>query len=381
MDSLSTQLIHAGEPEPRFGGAVAMPIFQSANFVSPDPVHYVDVVYARLNNTPNHTALHAKLAAIEGAEAALVTGSGMAAISSALMAVLSAGDHILVQKTIYGGTHSFITQDLKKFGVEFDFIEADKPDTWAKFLKPRTRAIYVETVSNPTMEVPELQAVVDFAHSKKLVSLIDNTFATPVNFRPVPFGFDISLHSATKYLNGHSDVVAGAVIASKAWIEKVNHTASHLGGMLDPHACFLLHRGMKTLFLRMQYQNASALKVAKFLSEHPTIVKVNYPGLEKSPHHERAKKYLGGFGGMVSFEVKGDVTAAEKFMGRLKIPIWAASLGGVESLVISPARSSHLGIGPEERAKAGVTDTLIRLSVGIEDTNDLIEDLNQALKG
>jgi cystathionine beta-lyase/cystathionine gamma-synthase len=277
MDSLPTQLIHAGEPSPRIQGAVSMPIFQSANFENENVEKYSDIVYARLNNTPNHTALHAKLAAIEGAEAALVTGSGMAAISSALFAVLKAGDHLLVQKTIYGGTHALITEDLKRFGIEFDFIDPAEPSAWSASVKANTRAIYVESISNPLMEVPELQAVTEFARSKGLVSMIDNTFATPVNFKPSQLGFDLSLHSATKYLNGHSDVIAGAVIGKRELVHKVNHTATHLGGMLDPHACFLLHRGLKTLFVRVQYQNTSALKIARFLSEQSSVVKVNYP--------------------------------------------------------------------------------------------------------
>jgi cystathionine beta-lyase/cystathionine gamma-synthase len=378
MASISTQLIHAGEPQPRIEGSVCMPVFQSANFVATDEGQYDAIKYARLNNTPNHVALHLKLAAIENGEAALVLGSGMAAISTALFGLLKSGDHILAQKTVYGGTFSVITEDLKRFGVSVDFVDASEPGSWAAKVKPSTKMVYVESISNPLMEVPELSAVTSFARKANLYSVIDNTFATPVNFRPLDLGFDISLHSATKYLNGHSDIVAGAVIGSKNLITQIAHSAAHLGGTLDPHACFLLHRGMKTLALRMQHHNMAALKVARHLSEHRAIRSVNYPGLESSPSHPRAKEYFSGFGGMLSFELK-DLEKTEKFLSALKYPLVAASLGGVESLVILPARSSHLGMKPEDRRAAGIGDGLIRYSVGIEDPVDLIADLDLAL--
>ena len=378
MASISTQLIHAGEPQPRIEGSVCMPVFQSANFVATDEGQYDAIKYARLNNTPNHMALHLKLAAIENGEAALVLGSGMAAISTTLFGLLKSGDHILAQKTVYGGTFSLINEDLKRFGVSVDYVDASQPETWAAKLKPSTKMFYVESISNPLMEVPDLSAVVKFARKSSLNSVIDNTFATPVNFRPLDLGFDISLHSATKYLNGHSDIVAGAVIGSKTLIEQIGHAAAHLGGSLDPHACFLLHRGMKTLSLRMQHHNMAAMKMARHLSEHSQVKSVNYSGLENSPSHSRAKEYFSGFGGMLSFELK-DPGKTEKVLNALKYPLVAASLGGVESLVILPARSSHLGMKPEERHAAGISDGLIRYSVGIEDPVDLIDDLDRAL--
>lgn len=377
MSRLPTQLIHSGEPEPRYGGAVVLPVFQSANFEDTGSTEYSSIRYARLNNTPNHLALHEKLRAIEGGEAALVTSSGMAAISSVMFGLLREGDHILMQKALYGGTHSLVVEDLKRFGVTSDFVASDRPETWKSKLTARTKMFYVESISNPLMEVPDLEAVVKFARENDLYSVIDNTFATPVNFRPLELGFQISLHSATKYLNGHSDIVAGAIVGQGELLAKINHTATHLGGSLDPHACFLLHRGMKTLYVRVKHQNQSALQIARALADHPRVESVNYPGLESSASHARARKYFSGFGGMISFELKDSDAAG--FIARTRLALHAASLGGVESLLIQPARSSHLGLGPEGRAAAGITDSLIRLSVGLEDPSDLIEDLNRAL--
>ena len=263
--NIQTKIIHSGEPNPRIAGAVVMPVFQTAMFEYAGEKSYDDLKYIRLNNTPNALALGEKLAALENAEAALVTASGMAAISTTLLTLLSTGDHLLAQDCLYGGTHDFVTRDLEKFGISYDFIDGDSPESWEKKLKPSTKAVYVETISNPLMQVPDLEAVVKFARSHKLVSIIDNTFASPVNFRPPELGFDLSLHSATKYLNGHSDIVAGAVIGPAGLFENITHRLNHLGGSLDPHAAFLLHRGMKTLAIRVRQQNESALKIASFL--------------------------------------------------------------------------------------------------------------------
>jgi cystathionine beta-lyase/cystathionine gamma-synthase len=376
---LDTRLIHAGEPQPRIAGAVAMPIFQSAMFEYGGESDYHDITYIRLNNTPNHLVLQQKLAALENAEAALVAGSGMAAITTALLTVLSAGDHLLAQSCLYGGTHDFVTRDLKSFGITYDFIDGNCPENWAAKLKPTTRAIYVETMSNPLLEVPDLEAVVRFAREHNLVSLIDNTFASPVNFRPPEHGFDLSLHSATKYLNGHSDIVAGVVIGRRELVERVKHRLDHFGGSLDPHACFLLHRGVKTLGVRVRFQNRSALEVARFLASHSKVARVNYPGLETHPQHERARRLFDGFGGMLSFELDGGVEAAERFIRNLRLPISAPSLGGVETLITRPATTSHSGMSPEDRRRLGITDSLIRVSIGIEATEDLLADFEQAL--
>jgi len=377
---LETKLIHAGEPEPLICGAVSMPVFQSSTFEYTGASSYNDLKYIRLNNTPNHVALHQKLAALENAEAALVTASGMAAISATILTVLSSGDHLLAQECLYGGTHDFFTKDLPKLGISFDFINGDDPDSWKGKIQPSTKAIYVETMTNPLLQVANLKEAAEFAKAHGIVSIIDNTFATPINFRPPEWGFDLSLHSCTKYLNGHSDIVAGAVIGGTELIEQITHKLNHLGGSLDPHACFLLHRGMKTLAVRMKYHNESALKIAQFLEAYPAVTKVNYPGLESHPAHQRAKELFDGFSGMLSFELKGGVDAAEHFMQKTTLPIVAPSLGGVETLITRPVTTSHSSVSPEDLKKLGISDSLIRLSVGIEATEDLIEDFEQALK-
>ena len=376
---LETKLIHAGEPDPLINGAVSMPVFQSSTFEYTGATSYNDLKYIRLNNTPNHIALHQKLAALENAEAALVTASGMAAISTTLLSILSSGDHFLAQECLYGGTHDFITKDLETFGISYDFIDGDDPGSWEHKLKPNTKAIYVETMTNPLLQVADLKAVVEFAKAHGLISLIDNTFSSPVNFRPPEWGFDLSLHSCTKYLNGHSDIVAGAVIGRADLIEKITHKLNHLGGSLDPHACFLLHRGLKTLAVRVKYQNESALTIANFLEKHSAIKKINYPGLESHPRHQRASELFDGFSGMLSFELNDGVQAAERFIQNTTLPISAPSLGGVESLITRPAITSHSGMSPKDRQALGISDALIRLSVGIEATEDIIEDFDQAL--
>ncbi len=374
---LETKAVHAGEPH--IQGAVTVPIFQSAMYETFGESNYHDVRYIRLNNTPNHFALQQKLAALENAEAALVTASGMAAITTSLMSVLSNGDHLLIQEELYGGTHDFLTKDFAALGLTYDFINSNDPDSWESKLKPRTKAVYVETMANPMMVVPDLKAIVQFARSHKLISLIDNTFASPVNFRPPEHGFDLSLHSCTKYLNGHSDLVAGAAIGRADLVEKVKMKLDHLGGTLDPHTAYLLQRGIKTVFLRVRYQNESALNIAKFLQSHPAVAKVNYPGLETHPQYQRARELFNGCSGMLSFDLKGGVSASEAFLKKATLPIVAPSLGGVESLLTRPATTSHAGLTPQVRLKMGVSDSLIRVSVGIESTEELIEDFDRAL--
>ncbi len=377
--SLETKAVHAGALEPRVHRALVTPIFQSATFEFGGEACYDDIRYARLSNTPSHEVLHRRLAALENADSALVAASGMAAITTALLTALKTGDHLLAQSTLYGGTHDFIVNDLPRFGIAADFIDAARPDTWKSALRKNTKVIYVETISNPLMGVGDLREVAPFARANGLTSMIDNTFASPVNFRPFEHGFDLSLHSATKYLNGHSDLAAGAVIGGLKLVKEVTHRLNHLGGSLDPHACFLLERGLKTLVLRVRHQNESALRIARMLRAHPKVETVNYPGLEDHQSHALARKALDGFGGMLSFEIAGDVAAAQRFIERLRIPVVAPSLGGVESLVTRPATTSHVGLTPEQRRKAGISDRLIRLSVGIESAADLIADLEQAL--
>ena len=377
---IETKLVHAGEPLPRIAGAVEMPIFQSATYEYGGEGSYHDVRYLRTNNTPSQTALHAKLAALESAPAALVTASGMAAISTTLLTVLSAGDHLLAQSCLYGGTYDLMSKDFGRFGLEVDFIDADRRESWPARLRPNTRAIYVEAMTNPLLEVADLRAVVEFARAHRLISIIDNTFASPVNFRPIEAGFDLSIHSATKYLNGHADIVAGAVAGGAELIERIRHKANHLGGSLDPHAAFLLSRGLKTLALRVRYQNDSTLKIAGFLESHPAVERVHYAGLESHPRHARAQSLFAGFGGVLSFELRGASSRADEFARKVRIPIVAPSLGGVHTLLTRPATTSHAGLTPGERARLGISDGLLRLSVGIESTEDLLEDLEQALR-
>ena len=380
IKGIESKLIHGGEPEPLIEGAVTTPIFQSSTFESAGATSYHDLRYIRLNNTPNHVVLHRKLAGLENAEAALVTGSGMAAISSTLLTVLGSRGHLLAQNCLYGGSYDLLTGDFRELGYEVDFIDADEPASWREMLRQDTRAIYVETISNPLLQVPDLEAVVDFARRNGLVSIIDNTFASPINFRPIELGFDLSIHSATKYLNGHTDIVAGAVIGRAELIGRITRKLNHLGGSLDPHACFLLSRGMKTLAVRVRYQNESALKIARFLEQHLAVAKVNYPGLEGHTNHLRACELFDGFGGVLSFELAGGVEAAEKFIAHATIPISAPSLGGVETLMTRPATTSHAGMSASDRAAAGISDGLIRLSIGLETTEDLIEDFARALR-
>jgi cystathionine beta-lyase/cystathionine gamma-synthase len=293
--------------------------------------------------------------------------------------VLSSGDHVLAQNTLYGGTHGFVVGDLPKLGIEHDFIDPDDPGSWETKLKPNTKAVYVETIANPLMTIGDLRAVVDFAKGHNLVSMIDNTFASPVNFRPAEHGFDLSCHSGTKYLNGHADIVAGAVIGRADLIDAIKHKLDHLGGTLDPHACFLLHRGLKTLALRMRFQNESALAIAKFLDGHSKVKTVNYAGLESHRHHARAKELLEGCGGMLSFEIDGGLEGVDHFLRSVTIPVIAVSLGGTETLLTRPAATSHAGMSPEELERSGISESLIRMSVGVEATDELIEDLEQAL--
>ncbi len=377
---LETKAVHAGHPSPRVGGAVVLPIFQSAMFEYAGETSYHDLKYIRLNNTPTHEALHGKLAALEGGEAALVAASGMAAITTTLLTVLSPGDRLLAHNCLYGGTHDFLTTECAKFGIATDFVDGDDPRSWEHRVQPATRAIYVESITNPLLQVADFEAVVRFAKRRGLVSIIDNTIATPVNFRPLEHGFDLVLHSCTKYLNGHADIVAGAVIGSAEWVQRITHRLNHLGGSLDPHACFLLDRGIKTLVLRVRHQNQSALRIARDLERHPAVARVNYPGLDSHPNHQRARALFGGgFGGMVSFELSGGADAADRFMTTTTLPILAPSLGGPETLLTRPAVTSHAGMPPEERRSAGIADGLIRMSVGLEATDEIIDDLLQAL--
>ena len=365
--AFATKLVHGGTPEPRIDGSVITPIFQTAMFESTGSGDPRGTRYIRYNNTPNQLALGEALASLEGAEAALITSSGMAAISTTLMSLVSPGDHMLVLDSLYGGTYDLLNGLLARYGVSNTPVSAEDLDGWADRVTPETRVVYVETVTNPLVRVPDHPRIVEFARAHGLVSVIDNTFATPVNFRPPEAGYDLSVHSATKYLNGHSDVVAGAVIGRADLVEAVRATQWSLGGSLDPHACFLVRRGLTTLAL------------ARALEVHPAISRVSYPGLESHPDHARAAALLDGFGAMLAFEVAAGEAAAERFFSALEIPVVAPSLGGSETLVTLPVRTSHMLVPEAEREALGITTGLVRCSVGLEDAAELIADFKAAL--
>jgi len=375
---LDTIMIHGIGHGPAIAGAVVTPIFQSATFeigAGADIVRYI-----RNSNTPNHDMLGAKLAALEHAEAGLVLASGMAAVSTTMLTVLAAGDHVLAQRGIYGGASKFFAAVCPSLGIEADFIDGTEPSSWGELLRPNTRAIYVEPMTNPLLVVADLHAVTDFSRHHGLVSIIDNTFATPVNFRAFEFGFDLSIHSCTKYINGHDDIVAGAVMGRAEWIDRIATRSRTLGGALDPHAAFLLDRGLKTLGVRVRQQNDSGLHVARFLAGHPAVRRVNYPGLESHPQHARAKGLFAGFGGTLSFDLQGGAEAADRFVAATELATNAPSLGGVETLVMRPSVISHASLTRQEREEIGITDGLIRLSVGLEAVEDIINDLDQAMR-
>ena len=376
----STEAIHAGTIHPRIKGAVITPIFQSSTYEYHGE-NYHDVGYMRLSNSPNHIVLADKIALMEGTEAALVTASGMASISAILFTLLGSGDHILVQDCLYGGTNTLLNGHFPRLKISHTPMDPQDPTSWEALLRPETKAVYVETLTNPLIQLADLEAVAAFAKEHGLVSIIDNTFASPVNFRPAEVGIDIILESATKYMNGHTDIIAGVVAGTEKMVRDIKETLDHLGGVMDTHTCYLLERGLKTLPVRVREQNASALRLAEFLEGHEKVAKVNYPGLKSHPQHARAARLFEGFGGMLSFELVGGVAAANAFLSKLTIPAHAASLGGVESLAVRPAAATHGAVSPEERARSGISDALIRFSVGLEDVEDLIQDLDQALGG
>jgi cystathionine gamma-lyase/homocysteine desulfhydrase len=376
MSTLDTRSVHAGEPDPRIEGAVTLPIFQTATYTHDDPES--SPRYVRYNNTPNHEALHEKLASLTETESALVTASGMAAISSALLGILSAGDHLVAPRSLYGGTLDLFDDLLPRFEVDHTLVTDDSADAWAAAVQPNTKVLYAESIANPLLEVPDLKAMGRFAEAHDLVAVIDNTFASPVNLRPSTIGFDIVLHSGTKYLGGHSDLAAGVVAGPSDLLDTVRHTAKLLGGMLDPHACFLLHRSLKTVGVRVRQQNETAQAIAVALADHDAIDRIRYPGLPSHPDHERARRLLDGFGGMVSFELVEEANV-DAFFDALSLPIRAPSLGGVETLITQPIHTSHKNVDPAVREDLGITERFVRLSVGLEGTEDLINDLTGAL--
>jgi cystathionine gamma-synthase/cystathionine gamma-lyase/cystathionine beta-lyase len=377
---MDTVAVHGGEPRPGPDGSVVFPIYQGTVYETEPGAGYHDLKYIRLNSTPSQQYLHGKLAALEGAEAAVATSSGMAAVTSILLSLMRAGDHLIASECLYGGTHDFLTGHAADLGWTCSFVDAGRPETWAAARTGRTRVFLVETITNPLMRVGLLDRVAAFGRREGIVTVIDNTFASPVNFRPLQAGFDLVFHSATKYLGGHSDLVAGAVMGDTDLVERVRKTINLFGGSLDPHAGFLLARGIKTLSLRVQAQNANALALARFLEDHPAVAAVNYPGLASHPDHAHAAELLSGFGGMLSLRLHGGEQAAQALAGAVTLAYSAVSLGGVETLVTRPAATSHAGMSPQDRDSLGITGDLIRVSTGIEGTQDLVGDFAQALE-
>lgn len=370
----STLCLHAGTHlDPATGGACS-PIFTSTAFAYPNPTS--QTYYPRYFNTPNQGVICRKLAALEQGEDALVFGSGMAAISTLLLAHLKPGDHAVFQADLYGGTHQLITQELVRMGIETTFCRS--AGEFATALRPTTRVLYVESPSNPLLQCVDLAAIAELGRSNGVLTIIDNTFATPINQNPLALGIDAVVHSATKYLNGHSDVNAGVVVSTAAIIRTLTGCAISLGGMLDAHACYQLERGLKTLALRVRQHNENAGKLARFLQSHAAVASVNYPGLPEHASHAIAARQMRGFGGMLSFELR-DAALLDGLLSRLRVVTPALSLGGVESLVCIPSRTSHRGMSAAERERAGIRDGLVRVSVGIEDVEDLLEDFDQAL--
>jgi cystathionine beta-lyase/cystathionine gamma-synthase len=381
-DSLDFQTIavHGGERRPGPEGSMVFPIYQGTIFSVDPGTDYHDLKYIRLSTTPSQTYLHDKLAALEGAEAAVATSSGMAAVTSTLLALLRKGDHLLATDVLYGGTHDFLTHHAEDLGWTYTFVDTARPETWEGARRPETRLFLTETITNPLIRVPRLREIVEFAKREDIITLIDNTFATPVNFRPLSIGFDLVFHSATKALNGHGDLVAGCVVGSTELVDRVRRALNHYGGVLDPHAGFLLARGIKTLALRVAAQNANAIALAELLAEHPAVAEVNYAGLASHPDHAHASELFTGFGGVLSFRPRGGVAAAEAILEAVRIPTVAPSLGTTETLITLPVRTSHAGMRPEDRERIGITDDLIRVSAGIESTKDLLADFAQALE-
>jgi cystathionine beta-lyase len=372
---INTICTHVGEiKDEQFQGAVS-PIFMSSSYAFMD----VDVKrYPRYFNTPNQEGLCKKIAALEGAEDALIFGSGMAAVSTTLLAFLSAGDHIVLQKTLYGGTYNLVVEEFNKYGIEYTFTDGLDMDAFAKAITPKTKVIYIETPSNPLMTITDIQMVTDLAKANGIVTMIDNTFASPINQNPLKFGVDIIIHSATKYMGGHSDICAGAVAASKEHIFQIWNLAKNLGGSLSDMTVWMLERSMKTMAIRVKAQNKNAKKMAKWLDKNDAIDTVYYPGLKSHPDHLLAKAQMKGFGGMMSFELAPHIDA-EAFQKALRLIKASMSLAGVESTMLCPAQTSHFLLGEEERKNQGIAEGLIRFSVGIEDKEDLIADIEQAL--
>jgi cystathionine beta-lyase len=365
-----------GEVEDKqFKGAIS-PLYMSSSYAYEN----VDIKrYPRYFNTPNQEALCKKIAMLEHAEAALIFGSGMAAISTTMLAFLKQGDHVVLQKTLYGGTFNFVSEEFDKFGIGYSFTQGFSEADFVSAIQENTKVIFIETPSNPLMQITDLEMISRIAKERAIITMIDNTFASPINQNPIDFGIDITIHSATKYMGGHSDICAGAVAASEEHIRQIWNKAKNLGGSLSDYTVWLLERSMKTMAIRVKAHNRNAKKMAKWLHKHPLVARVYYPGLKSHPDHLLAIKQMNGYTGMMSFELVTDIDA-NTFMNALQLVKQSMSLAGVESTILSPAKTSHALLSPDERKGQGISDGLIRFSVGIEDKKDLIADFAQAFE-
>lgn len=372
---VNTICTHVGEiKDEQFGGAVS-PIYMTSSY----PFMDVDIKrYPRYFNTPNQQAVALKIAALEHAEMAIPFASGMAAISTTLFSFLNQGDHIVLQNEIYGGAFNLVVEEFSKMGIEYSFTNGVKVSDFESKIKSNTKVIYIETPSNPLLSITDIAAVAKLAKKHGLVSMIDNTFASPINQTPIDFGIDIVLHSATKYLGGHSDMSAGAVAASKEHIDRIWQKAKNFGGNMSDFMCYLLERSIKTLGIRVERHNANTQFIAEYLEKHEAITKVYYPGLKNHPNHQIARNQMKGFGGMLSFELNSEYDAI-KFQKDLQLIKPSMSLAGVESTILLPSKTSHALLTPEQRKDVGIADNLLRFSVGIEDGKDIIKDIELAI--
>jgi cystathionine beta-lyase/cystathionine gamma-synthase len=373
----STKAIHSAiEPDPSTG-SIMTPIHLTSTYVQEELGKNKGYEYARVSN-PTRTVLEKNIAALEGGREGLAFGSGMAAISS-LFYLLKSGDHVVLSRNVYGGTYRLGKLILSNFNLDFEFLDTTDLDNISDAIRPNTKMVFVETPTNPTMEITDLAGVAKICKAKKLISVVDNTFATPYLQNPLSLGIDILVHSATKYLNGHSDMLGGLMVVNDATlIEQLRFIQKSLGGILSPFEAWMCLRGIKTLAVRMDRHNMNAMEVATFLNKHTKVKRVNYPGLVSHPQHRLAKKQMRGFGGMISFDL-GSLERAKKFLKSVRLCALAESLGGVETLISHPATMTHASVPAEQRQKIGVTDGLVRMSVGIEDVEDIIDDLKRAL--
>ncbi len=385
--SLSTRSIHAGEPRRKYADSLMTPIVQTSTFTFKNSKHIEDYTkkgkehfeYGRYGN-PTAKIAEKRLADLEGAEDCVVFSSGMSAITTTILSLVQSGDHIVVTDDSYKKTLEFCKSYLKQFAIECTIVPFGDYKIFEKAIKKNTRFIFSESPTNPYLNIFDLVKIKEIADRHNILTLIDSTFSTPFNQRPIEFGMDLVLQSGTKYLAGHNDILAGAVLGKKDLIDKIRDLHKSMGGTIDPHCCYLLLRGLKTFALRVQKQNESALKIAQYLEDHRRVKKVYYPFLKSHPHYRIAKQQMAGGGGVVSFDIKGNLNTAKRFLDALKLCYIGPSLGGVESLITHPALVSYYDCTRKERYELGITDTLFRLAVGIEDVEDLIEDLDRALK-